>query len=96
MKTDMKSIVLDLIVEGLCMKQFYQGLQAMGIRTEQEVSNQPIVAILLGVNIEHIPNAWLNEYVRWYPKATLLSYHDRRALRVLAENCLERLVLLRR
>lgn len=91
----MKSIVLDLIVEDLCLQQFYQGLQALGFRTDQEISNLNSVAGLLGISSTHIPDAWVDAYCSYFNKATVLAYHDRRALRVLAENCLERLVLMR-
>lgn len=38
MKKDTKSILLDLIVEDLCMQQLFHKFRKMGFITQQEVS----------------------------------------------------------
>lgn len=85
MNTD-KQIILDLIVEDLCMQQFLSAMESIGITWEYEPAMQKTIAALMGITSEQHFNEWFNKYNYVYDVALKSSYHDKKSLRILAEN----------
>ena len=81
-------IVVDLIVEDLCLQQLLIGMENIGLKSQYEPCIQRAIAALMQITTEEKFDDWFNRYCPIYEKALLLKFQDKNALRVLAENYL--------
>jgi hypothetical protein len=84
MNTD-KTILVDLIVEDLCLQQLLIGMENIGLKSQYEPSIQHAIAALMGINTDEMFDEWFDKYNPIYEKALLLKYQDKKSLRILAE-----------
>ena len=85
MNTD-KQIIADLIVEDLCMQQFLSAMESIGFTCQYEPAMQKTIAALMGILSEDAFDEWFNRYNAVYDTALMCNYHDKKSLRILAEN----------
>ena len=89
-----KTIILNLIVEDFCMQQLLHGMENIGFTTLHENNLYKIVAGLMELDPEEIPDSWLNTYYSYYEKACNVKYYDRKDLFILANRCLKELIII--
>ncbi|MGN6648172.1 MAG: hypothetical protein ACTHJT_16730 [Cytophaga sp.] len=89
-----KTVMLNLIVEDFCLQQFLNGMENIGFTTSSEYNFHKILASLLDLDPENIPDEWLNTYYKYYDTACQLNYHDKKDLFILANKCLKELIVL--
>ncbi len=93
MNTD-KQILIDLIVEDLCLQQLLSGMETIGFIAQYEPSIQRTIAALMGITSEAAFDTWFMKYCTVYEHALLLEYYDKNQLRILAEHCLDQLAVI--
>lgn len=89
-----KTIILNLIVEDFCLQQLLTNMENIGFTASHEYNFHKILASLMDLDPDNIPDQWLNTYYKYYENASLLNYHDRKDLFILANKCLKDLVVL--
>lgn len=82
-----KTIILNLIVEDLCLQQFLHGMENVGMQTSHEFHLNKILMGLLEHDPENIPEKWLSIYYDHCEKAHSVEYANREKLWKIALEC---------
>lgn len=89
-----KTIILNLMVEDFCLQQFLNGMEDIGFRASNEYNLHKILASLMDLDPENIPENWWNTYCKFYEKAFQLKHNDRKDLFILANRCFKELIII--
>jgi len=89
-----KTIILNLIVEDFNLQQLLQGMENMGFTSMNEYNFHKIVASLMDLDPDNIPENWLDTYFSFSEKACSAKFHDKQDLLILANRCLKELLII--
>jgi len=89
-----KTIILNLIVEDFCLQQLLNGMEDIGFRASNEYNLHKILASLMDLDPDNIPDNWWNTYIQFYEKAFQIKYNDRKDLFILANRCFKELMII--
>jgi len=88
-----KVIILNLIVEDFCLQQLLQGMENVGLTCSNEHNFHKILASLMELDPDNIPEKWLDIYYSFYEKACNVKFQDKKDLFILANRCLKELLI---
>jgi hypothetical protein len=82
------------MVEDFCLQQLLNGMENAGFQTSNEYNLHKVLASMMDIDPNNIPENWLNTYTDFYEKAFQIKYNDRNDLFVLANRCFKELIII--